>query len=369
MNTSECTIELLRNFQPLSQISDVYLEQLKQKSMIVDFNTNDTIVRSQRGPSQLYHYLLEGDIEYRISMMERSHLYHSKSEQWCRKPLEELLKDKGGSIRAKSHCRALILSKSHVDDLVQCSLHPGSNTTDLITLEELSEDILIDDHFEDDWNGNFLHSPLASNLSPTELQNLLQAMSDHDYSAGDTVIKENTWGDTFYLIKTGRAEVSSNSTGPLKEPIELWPGDYFGDESLITGAPRNATIRMLEDGVLGCLNQQDFDDTLRQALVRTIDDQQLEDLPPEKSAAWIDVRLPIEFRQDHISGSLNRPISTLRKHLSNLDSSTIYIVAPNAGPRSTLATYLLRQHGLEAYLYTSNVGEQTQSIKSVNTRN
>jgi CRP-like cAMP-binding protein len=354
MSTPESLIEVFRQLQPLNDISDVYLEQLAQKAMVAEFNTNETLLRKLAGPSQLYHYLLEGEIEYRISMMERTHLFHSETEDWCRRPLEELLEENGGSIRAKTACRLLVLSKSYVEELLNSSLDSSSTVTPMIDVEETLDEIQIDDHYEDDWNSVFLNSPLATNLSPRVLHKLFQLMEDQEFSAGETVIKENEPGEMFYLIKSGYVQVSSGPAGPLEEAIELWPGDYFGDESLIANTPRNATVTMVEDGILGCLDRSGFDEILRQSLVKTINDQDLGELQDDRPALWIDVRLPIEFKHDHKQGSINRPVGSLRKHLSELDASSRYFVCANGGCRSELATYLLRQHGLDAYLYNAD---------------
>lgn len=352
MTDSKLLCELFQRLKPLSAIADIYLPQLSEKAIITDFNCNDTLVRSQPVGHPLYHYLVQGEIEYRVSMMERTHLYHSETDDWCLQPLEYLVEKKGGSIRAKSSGQLLIVSKSYVDELVDFSINSSASKEQLVNLSELSDAPLIDDHYEEDWNEAFLSSPLATNLSPKELQQFFRLMVDHEFSNGDIIVRENSFGDTFYLIKSGSVEVSCGAAGPLREPIALWPGDYFGDDSLIAGTPRNATVTMMEDGALGCLDKESFDDIFRRALIKTIDDSDINAMPfDQKELIWIDVRLPIEFRQDHLSNSINYPISTLRRHLSDLDRSARYLVNPNGGCRSELATYLLRQHGLDAYLY------------------
>jgi len=69
------------------------------------------------------------------------------------------------------------------------------------------------------------------------------------YPAGMAVVREGDAGDSLFVIARGRAEVSIHSaaTGADRPMAILVAGDYFGEMSLLTGAPRSATVRALED--------------------------------------------------------------------------------------------------------------------------
>lgn len=348
-------ITAFRQLKPLASLSEAGREQLAEKAMTLDFNTNETLIRKLQGPTQLYHYLLEGEIEYRVSMMERTHLYHSTSEDWCRNPLEELIEEKGGSIRAKTNCRLLVLSKSYVDELLKSSLDTASLPPRAINANQAFAGAAVEHHHEQDWSEVFLNTPLVAKLPPTALQKVFRMMKDQTYCAGEIVAKENTPSDSFFLIKSGRVEMSNSPAGPLEQPIELRPGNYFGDESLIAGTPGSFDVRMLDDGVLGCLDRCSFNEVFRQSLVKTIGDREISAMRNDRHSLWIDVRLPAEFRRGHMKDSVNLPVGSLRKHLAGLDASSRYFVCANGGSRSELATYLLCQHGLDAYMYQDDM--------------
>jgi CRP-like cAMP-binding protein len=81
-----------------------------------------------------------------------------------------------------------------------------------------------------------------------------------NYSAGDTVIREGDEGDHFYVIARGRCMVTRKEARKKTdiELAELSVGDTFGEEALISGNKRNATVAMLTDGSLICLGKDDF---------------------------------------------------------------------------------------------------------------
>ena len=66
-------------------------------------------------------------------------------------------------------------------------------------------------------------------------------------TAGEAIVRQGEPGDTAYLIDTGRFEVLQEGRGVLRV---LGPGDVFGELSPILGAPRSATVRALEDGII-----------------------------------------------------------------------------------------------------------------------
>ncbi|HOW44761.1 MAG TPA: mechanosensitive ion channel family protein [Candidatus Aminicenantes bacterium] len=75
-------------------------------------------------------------------------------------------------------------------------------------------------------------------LGDAEFQALLPGVEQRVYGAGETVIREGEAGDHFHHIHSGAARV-------LKEGqvvARLGPGDFFGEISLVTGDPTNATV-------------------------------------------------------------------------------------------------------------------------------
>jgi CRP/FNR family transcriptional regulator, cyclic AMP receptor protein len=84
--------------------------------------------------------------------------------------------------------------------------------------------------------------PLFAELSKRELKALAGKGREVEVRPGTTIVFEGMQGSDFYVILTGTAEVTVDG----KPVVTLGPGDYFGELSAITGAPRSATVTAAE---------------------------------------------------------------------------------------------------------------------------
>jgi small-conductance mechanosensitive channel/CRP-like cAMP-binding protein len=78
------------------------------------------------------------------------------------------------------------------------------------------------------------------------------------YPVGGAVVRQGDEGDSLFLVAEGRVDVSAHaSSGGVEQRLAtLGPGDYFGEMSLLTGAPRSATIRAGEETRLVVLRKE-----------------------------------------------------------------------------------------------------------------
>ena len=99
---------------------------------------------------------------------------------------------------------------------------------------------------------------------PPEVQAQLAAtVRSQPYEAGKVVIRQGEEGDTFFIIARGKLDVTvGDLSGGSRSVSTLGPGDYFGEMSLLTGAPRTATVRALEDSELLVVNRAAFREIL-----------------------------------------------------------------------------------------------------------
>lgn len=332
----------IEQFSPLNQISDIYRGQFAATLELTSFTSDELIVRKLKGSGYL-HFLVEGAIEVRQSFEQRFNIDHSSSR--CRKSLESLLEDRG-SIKAVDNCTVLVVKARPLEQFLSWSVDRNlyHNNGEGLSLESVEK---IDDSYQEDWDSAFVKSPLAANLPSSEIHKLLLQLENIEVRRGDTIVKNHSVGDYFYVVKKGIAEVQTERNGPYKgETFELTAGHYFGDEALVADTIRNASVTMLSDGILGRLNADAFNSLIKRHLVTH--------LTPDVYVSadelqMIDVRLPIEFRSGHKEGSNNIPISALRNRLTNMKPSLLYVVTPANDSRSELATYLLRQAGFQAY--------------------
>lgn len=87
-------------------------------------------------------------------------------------------------------------------------------------------------------------------LTPAELTNIAEHVRRRHFDEGEVVIRQGEIGEELFLISEGAVEVMRED----REVARLGPAEFFGESSLISGEPRNATIvatTPLETYVLG----------------------------------------------------------------------------------------------------------------------
>ncbi|HZD57399.1 MAG TPA: cyclic nucleotide-binding domain-containing protein [Anaerolineales bacterium] len=107
--------------------------------------------------------------------------------------------------------------------------------------------------------------PLFATCSAGELDRVLSGMKKERFAAGDLILQQGEAGDKFYIVEKGNLSVyQSGPDGVEREVDRKGPGQYFGEIALVTGAPRNATVRAATPSILLSLDREDFNRLVRQ---------------------------------------------------------------------------------------------------------
>ena len=87
---------------------------------------------------------------------------------------------------------------------------------------------------------------LLDSLGATHVRRLAEENVDRIYAAGEQVIRQGEPGGSMFVIMSGSVEVTAREADqPAARLAVLGEGDYFGEMSLMTGAPRVATVTTL----------------------------------------------------------------------------------------------------------------------------
>ena len=80
--------------------------------------------------------------------------------------------------------------------------------------------------------------PFFSSMSKKDLAAIAQQTDEIAVAAGKVLAREGDFGDEFFVIDAGTAEVSRGG----ERIAELGVGDFFGEMALIEADRRNATV-------------------------------------------------------------------------------------------------------------------------------
>lgn len=346
-STPRLSLEGLRQFSPIDFLTPHYLQQLLDSLQYVEHQAGAVLLRRGELSLALY-FLLEGEVWLGAAGLRRT--VQAGSVEACRALNEN--QPQAMEISARSDVRLMAVERGLLERLLGWS---QSASYEVASLQE--EDLQLD--AGDDWMSKLLRSPLFGRLPPAHLHLLLARFEFIEVKAGDCVVHYGEPGEHFYVIKQGRAQISLPASYQQPLQPELHSGDFFGEEALVSGSVRAASITMLEDGVLARLQRNLFIELVRPTLIPQINATQLQQLTAHgnKTSLLLDIRLPMEYRMAHVPASLNLPLAQLRKQADSLNNTTLYAVLPEGGVRSELAVHLLNQLGFEAYLLTEQPGQ------------
>ncbi len=131
-------------------------------------------------------------------------------------------------------------------------------------------------------------------------------------------------------------------------------GSSFGQDALISDAPRNATVTTLESCELMRLSESDFSELLMSPVIEYVTLQEVDAVKSmhTKPPIFIDVRSNLEVQPLEISDPVKRiPLPLLRDEMRGFDVDPIYLVIGPQRPKiAEVAAYLLNEAGFSAYV-------------------
>jgi CRP-like cAMP-binding protein len=324
----------LAGLVPLDSLSAEALAQAAELVWEVHLEIGQALF--QRGDNDPHrYYLLEGKIALDAGDGSSPLLIKAGSEA-ARYPLARL-KPRRYTAVAHTSCRIAAFDETALDGLI---------AQDVGTAYEVEE-------FEGNdpyWMFDLLRNPAFARVPPANLHALFTRFLPMPVVADQVVIREgDPVGDHYYLIREGYAQVTRHDgAGKSLALARLGPGDGFGEEALIAHEAREVTVTMLSKGLVMCLSADDFDTLLREPLVRHVTAAEAVALLHGGSADVIDVRMPDEFKQGSLKGSINIPLSLLRLKADALDKQRVYVMVCEAEQYSSIAAFILAQRGLDA---------------------
>ena len=350
--------KLLQKFAPFNELPPTYLKEALKYCELRSYLKGDMFLKRNRN-DQPRTFLVEGRVDL-IAADFSTETVDSLSEK-------RMLALNPEGVRVSA------IAKSPVVEVIQIDAEELNRIVawNDSSYEELpySESAIEFDHSEamvpvgeveeitdkrQDWMSSLVQSPLFHRIPLPQVQELFRRFETFEAVANDLIIKEGEQGDCFYVLASGRAKVFSSVR---KREIELEPGSFFGEEALLGDTLRNASVKMISDGLVKKLNKHDFAALLKSPVLDYISEPAVKKL--QQPYRLLDVKMPIEFRVYHKPGSLNVPLTRLRTAMYDLPKDPMYIIPDDAGGRADIAAHLLCQAGFDAKILKSPKVEES----------
>lgn len=91
--------------------------------------------------------------------------------------------------------------------------------------------------------GHLRSISFLSMLNEEEHRRLAEGAEKRVFMAGELVVREGDEGSEFFVVMAGAADVEISVGGQTSKVASITAGHFFGEMSLLTGAPRSATVR------------------------------------------------------------------------------------------------------------------------------
>ena len=118
-------------------------------------------------------------------------------------------------------------------------------------------------------------------LTNEDLHRLAPLVHRRLYTSNETLCTQDEFGETFWVLQSGRLDGAIEQDGQKVVSFELKPGAVIGEMSVLTGAPRSATITVADSATI-----LEFDLEAFGVLLGLHDDlpQRLSELAAERAA-------------------------------------------------------------------------------------
>lgn len=341
---------LLQTFVPVNALSGDQLDWLLDQQEVCRYVSGDVLFASGDEDNTTI-YLLSGKVELTDENGVSRIVSAGDAASWH--PLEHA-QPRRSTARALSEVSVVRFDSFRLDTILSWDQSAGYVILDINANSAYQNDR--------EWMIRLLKSKLFHQVPPANILEIFRRLKAQRHKAGEVIIRQGDSADCCYIVKEGVCEVAVSLGDSEPTPVAmLEEGQWFGEEALLSGKPRNATVTMATDGVLMKLGRQDFDALLREPILNTLSvDEVL--ASAEAGARWLDVRTSDEFDQEHLEGASNMPLNVLRLKSRLLDPSKTYIAYCDTGRRSATAAFLLKNAGLDVIVLDGGLNANAATL-------
>lgn len=181
-----------------------------------------------------------------------------------------------------------------------------------------------------EWLQRFLRTHMMQQLSRQHWQVLIDAFVIRQINAGCEFIRQGDSGRQCYVVESGHGVVHRNG----KTLAHLGPGDFFGEDALITGAHRSASVSALDNMLVHAVDKTVFVKHVLHRLVEVVSRPGLGQL----------LNLDPHCRPDAQPFSIEHA----RDFAQQMDPRRVYYIVGGTSGERALCAFLLVKRGFQA---------------------
>lgn len=335
------TTEILHNFTPLNALSEqrlkdvlagCYIETLSPQTTLIQYgDCDDKAIFLLSGQLTLIDYHGNSTLLDALNEAANHAIIPSKPRQF--------------TVVVHKTSNILAINQQKLQDALLWEQSLGSLAKTLFKQ--------LPPNMDKDWVLRLLESHVFYGVPPLNILELLQALQAVNVKKGQKIIGLGEIADCCYFIKEGKAQVCQIIDGEYLSVAYLGKGAFFGEEGLLSNAPRNADVLMLEDGILMRLEKKHFDRLLKKPALQSMSFSLAQRRVEYQEAVWLDVRLAEEYQHRHIKSAIHLALPDIRLKARQLSPNQHYIVYCDNAQRSAAAAFLL---GIQGYNTTVLMG-------------
>lgn len=331
--------DLLRELVPFNHLEEETLQRLAKRISAKDI-AQGTVICKEGDSDNDAIYVMEGGVEILSKESTMRRVVQGGTPDAAFALVQE--RPRPDSIVATSKAKILRIDQGYLDRVVVFD----EVTTTITNVDGT------DSPFEGDseWLEQMTLNEAFINLPREKLIAVVMKMEPLRVKKGDVVVKQGDPAVHYYVIKSGEFTIArKEADGKIKVLSRFEKGDVFGEDALISGQARNASVVAMSDGIVMRLAKADFNEMIKKSLLSYVSQDDMQKML-NAGAELIDVRSRQEYAKGSLPNSKNIPVSQIRGAMSSFDPDKSYVVFCQSGVQSEVAAFILIQQGLHAFV-------------------
>lgn len=332
---SEIGLEDVKNIYPLNRLSADGLYRLSQGMSMVEYPRGKRLFEIGDTPEFLY-YVLGGRVELHTAdtttfmtvgpeagfeTIPLPYMFPSEHAAWVAAPSRILV------VNRKLLDAVIFIDQPDSAQAVELSYSMGSATGD--------------------WTKAFFRARGYRRVPRAEIEACFSRAEPMEMKRGQVFIHKNDPADYLYIISRGTVHVMS---GKIKL-AEYGIGATVGEDGLISGLPRNASVVMAADGEVVRISSDDFHKFIKPHMLKSVSYENTKSVF-ERGGKWLDVRLHGQTGGVRLRNSISVPYPIIRSRLFAADPNHPYVVVCATERDSPVISFMLNKYGFESYYLT-----------------